>query len=317
MIALSRVAPELRKETRIMSVPLPFGSAWGRALLRRLFALVPEVKQDAVRIDTPTGTPVPLRVYTPWERKGDERDSGALLWIHGGGYIIGGVKQDDSFCIAAAQELGIVVVSVGYRLAPEHSFPLPLDDCHAAWTWMEKQAVALGIDPARIAIGGQSAGGGLAAALVQRVHDEGGPQPVAQWLFCPMIDDRTAARTDLDAIGHRLWNNCNNRTGWHAYLGQEPGASDWPPYAAPARMADVSGLPPAWIGVGDIDLFHAEDCTYAERLRDAGVDVTLRIVEGAPHGFESWAADSDMAQAYLAEARAWLGGRLEREGMAG
>ncbi len=311
MIPLSRVAPELRGATRRMSVPLPFGSGWGRALLRKLLALARDVKQDVVRIDTPAGTPVPLRIYERWDRAAEQGvESGALLWIHGGGYVIGGPKQDDGFCIEVARELGIMVVSVDYRLAPEHAFPAPLDDCNDAWTWMQAQAVALGIDPARIAIGGQSAGGGLAAALVQRVHDEGGPQPVAQWLFCPMIDDRTAKRGDLDRIGHRVWSNRNNRTAWSAYLGRAPGAADLPPYAAAARREDVSGLPPAWIGVGDIDLFHDEDRLYAERLDVAGVDVTFVSVAGAPHGFEAWAAATDLAQAYLAGARAWLRGRL-------
>lgn len=311
-LPMSCVAPELRKATRRMSVPMPFGTRWGRALLRGMFMLVPDVKQDDVRIDQPSDTPVPLRIYAPWERAQDAscEGMGALLWIHGGGYMIGGPKQDDGFCIAAARELGIMVVSVDYRLAPEHGFPAPLDDCHAAWTWMQAQAVALGIDPVRIAIGGQSAGGGLAVALVQRVQDEGGPQPLAQWLFCPMIDDRTAARRELDDIGYRLWNNLNNRVGWSAYLGQEPGGADLPPYAVAARALDVSGLPPTWIGVGDIDLFCEEDCAYADRLRAAGVDVTVRIVEGAPHGFETWAANTGIAQAYLAEARAWLRTRL-------
>jgi acetyl esterase/lipase len=175
---------------------------------------------------------------------------------------------------------------------------------------MQAQAVAIGIDPALIAIGGQSAGGGLAAALVQRVKDGEGVQPVAQWLFCPMLDDRTAARCDLDRIGHRLWNNRNNRDGWRCYLGREPGAPELPSYAAAARREDVSGLPPAWVGVGDIDLFHDEDRLYAGRLRAAGVDVIFRMVPGAPHGFEGWAADTDLVQAYLADARAWLRVRL-------
>ncbi|MCE7795841.1 alpha/beta hydrolase [Sphingobium sufflavum] len=273
---------------------------------------MPQIRQKDVRIDTPSGTPVPLRIYEPWEAQADPQAGlgGALLWIHGGGYVISGPAQDDAFCIAVAREQGLVVVSVDYRLAPEHPFPAPLVDCHSAWTWMQAQAVALGIDPARIAIGGQSAGGGLAAALVQQVHDEGGPQPVAQWLFCPMIDDRTAARIDLDQIGHRLWSNRNNRTGWEAYLGREPGAVDPPPYAAAARRTDLAGLPPAWIGVGTVDLFCEEDRVFADRLREADVDVTFRLVDGAPHGFESWASGTDIAQAYLVEARAWLYERL-------
>ena len=134
---------------------------------------------------------------------------------------------------------------------PEHPYPAALD-AHAAWTWLRGHAAA-----ERIVVGGQSAGGGLAAALVQRLYDEG-ERPRAQWLFCPMLDDRTAARRGLDDAGHRVWDNRLNRFGWRAYLGTEPGAPGVPPYAVPARRDDVAGLPDTWIGVGDIDLFHDE-----------------------------------------------------------
>lgn len=307
MIPLDRVAPDLRKATARMSMlPLPFGSHWGRRLMRGLLGRQRAQHQDAVSIEVPANAPVPLRLYLPRERRG----RGALLWIHGGGYLIGTAAQDDPLCITVARELGIAVVGVDYRLAPEHPFPAPLDDCRAAWTWMAAEAVVLGIDPLTIAVGGQSAGGGLAAALVQRLHAEGGAQPVAQWLFCPMIDDRTAADRRLDRIGHRLWNNRNNRDGWRCYLGHEPGAAMLQAFAAAARAEDVAGLPPAWIGVGDIDLFCAEDIAYAERLRAAGVAVELDVVPGGPHGFEAWAAGSATAEAYLARARAWLGERV-------
>jgi len=238
----------------------------------------------------------------------------ALLWIHGGGFVIGRAAQNDRFCGAAARDLGIVVVSVEYRKAPEHRFPAGLDDCHAGWTWMQQQAAALGIDPARVAVGGESAGGGLAASLVQRLHDAGGTQPAAQWLFCPMLDDRTAARRELDDVGHFVWTNRLNRSGWRAYLGAEPGAATVPPYAVAARRDDLSGLPPAWIGVGDIDLFADEDRAYAERLRAVGVAATLDVVPGAPHGFEIWAPDSTLAREHVARAQAWLRGTLDVPG---
>jgi acetyl esterase/lipase len=156
------------------------------------------------------------------------------------------------------------VVSADYRLAPEHPYPAPLDDCLAAWTWLQDNSPARGVDPTRVAIGGQSAGGGLAASLVQRVHDDpGAAQPVAQWLFCPMLDDRTAAERKLDATKHILWNNTSNRMGWRSYLGVEPGAASTPEYAVPSRRADLAGLPPTWIGTGDIELFYDENRAYA------------------------------------------------------
>jgi acetyl esterase/lipase len=157
-----------------------------------------------------------------------------------------------------------------------------------------------------VVVGGKSAGGGLAAALVQRLRDEG-ERPLAQWLFCPMLDDRTGARRDLDARRHRGWDNRLNRVGWRAYLGREPGAEVVPHYAVPARRENLAGLPPTWIGVGDIDLFHDEDAEYARRLRAAGVDTTVHVVPGAPHGFESWAPDTGFTRVYLGTARKWLG----------
>lgn len=149
-----------------------------------------------------------------------------------------------------------------------------------------------------------------AAALAQRLHDADGPGAVAQWLFCPMLDDRTAARRDLDAADHLMWHNRENRFGWSAYLGHDAGTADPPPYAVPARRADVAGLPPTWIGVGDIDLFHDEDRAYAERLTAAGVDTTFVLAPGGPHAFESWAPTTPMARSYVAGARDWLSGQL-------
>jgi acetyl esterase/lipase len=233
-----------------------------------------------------------------------------LLWIHGGGFVIGTASQDNAFCAVTARDLGIVVVAAGYRLAPENPFPAALDDVACAWQWLQHSAEALGADPGRIAIGGQSAGGGLAACLVQRIHDAGGVQPAAQWLFCPMLDDRTAARGELDRVGHFLWNNSLNRTGWSAYLGTGPGGSAPPEYAVAARRTDLRGLPPAWIGVGDIDLFCEEDRDYARRLRDAGVECAFDLVKGAPHGFETFAPKAAVTQRYLQRGRAWLGAQL-------
>lgn len=292
------MAPELRRVVRWMP-PMPLERAWGRGLMRRLARLARTPDLPGVTLELPERG---VRVYRPHEH----RSTAALLWVHGGGLVIGGAAQDDRLCGSTARDLGVTVVSAEYRLAPENPYPAALDDCHAAWTWLQDNAASLGVDPSRVVVGGQSAGGGLAAALVQRLHDAGGAQPVAQWLFCPMLDDRTAARTDLDAVGHRVWNNRLNRFGWRSYLAAAPGAPTTPPYAVPARRDDLGGLPRTWIGVGDIDLFHDEDREYARRLRAAGVDTTFHTVSGAPHGFEAWAADTAIARDYLATALAWL-----------
>jgi acetyl esterase/lipase len=250
---------------------------------------------------------VQVRLYRPATR----RSPAALFWIHGGGLVIGRAVQDDHLCLLTARELGILVVSVEYRLAPEHPFPAALDDCFGAWRWLQHEADRLEVDPTRLAVGGESAGGGLAASLVQRIHDSDAVPVIAQWLFCPMLDDRTAACTDLDHVNHFVWNNQMNRFGWRAYLGVEPGAASVPEYAVPARRQDLRGLPRTWIGAGDIELFYEEDCAYAERLRDVGVDLTLDIVPGAPHGFEAWASNTTLSKAFIGRAQAWLLQALE------
>lgn len=252
------------------------------------------------------GDGVAAHVYSP----AGERPRAGLVWIHGGGMVVGSAHQDHARSFSLASHLGLVVVSAEYRLAPEHPYPAPLDDCHRVWRWTVDHTDGLHVDPARLAIGGQSAGGGLAAGLVQRVHDEGGTQPVAQWLFCPMLDDRTAADRDLDGRRHHLWNNTANHVGWRAYLGGEPGGPDAPAYTAPARRADLAGLPAAWIGCGDVELFYDEDRRYAEALTEAGVPCELDVVAGAPHAFESVLPNAPVSRAYLARATTWLSSQL-------
>jgi acetyl esterase/lipase len=297
----SRVAPQLR----FLSWGNPLWlieHAWGRRLLRGLTRLLPPLPIRGVTVEIIEGTP-PLRIHRPKTRRTDA----ALLFIHGGGFVVGSPRTTDFRCGDVCRTLGMTVVAVGQRLAPEHPYPLPADDCHAAEASSQRQAASLGIDPNRIAIGGASSGGGLAAGLVQRIHDDGGIQPAAQWLLAPMLDDRTAARRELDGIGHPVWTNRLNRMAWRAYLGREPGAEDVPAYAAPARRDDLSGLPPAYISVGDIDLFYEESRRYAERLQQHGVAVTFEVIPGAPHGFDEIARWSAMARAFMQRSRAWLG----------
>ncbi|MDE8653644.1 alpha/beta hydrolase [Novosphingobium album (ex Liu et al. 2023)] len=284
---------------------VPLRSALFRRIAPLLMKLRPVPKVAGVTISTHKGAAA-LRLYQPRERRSD----GALLWIHGGGYIIGTASLDDQFCAELARDLGIVIASAEYRLAPRHPFPAPLDDCHAAWRWLVGQAGALGLDTGRLAIGGLSAGGGLAAALVQKVCDGPGPHPAAQWLFAPMLDDRTALRVELDEVAHPMWDNGLNRFGWSAYLGVAPGAPALPAYASPARREDLAGLPPTWIGVGSIELFHDEDVAYARRLEAAGVAATLAVVAGAPHGFEAWGRDAAITRAHLRQAADWLATRI-------
>jgi acetyl esterase/lipase len=222
----------------------------------------------------------------------------ALLWFHGGGYVIGKAALDDALCVRFAERLGAVVVSVDYRLAPDQPYPAALDDGFAAFEFLHQQAEALAVDPSRVAIGGQSAGGGLAAALTLRVFDAGRTAPALQLLVYPMLDDRTCERP-TDGRLYRLWDAPSNQLGWSAYLGRDPGGPDVPDHAAPGRRVDLTGLPPAWIGVGTHDLFHDEDLDYAARLTNAGVPVSVEIVEGAFHGFDAVSPGAPVSQRFF------------------
>ncbi len=220
----------------------------------------------------------------------------ALLWIHGGGFLIGKPEMDDLVMVQFARDLGILIVSVDYSMAPEHPFPIPLEECYTALRWVHSQASLLGIDPDHIAIGGASAGGGLAATLVQLAHDRAEIHPIFQLLIYPMLDDRTSLRRDIPNKDVLLWSQASNRFGWESYLHQSSGLVSVPPYSVAARRADLSGFPPAWIGVGTLDLFYDEDVSYAQRLNESGVACELVIVPGAFHGFDVGASEPQVVQ---------------------
>jgi acetyl esterase/lipase len=233
------------------------------------------------------GSGVGVRLHRP---TGVEQPGPALLWIHGGGYVIGTAGQDDDLCRRFARELGITVAAVDYRLAPEHPYPAPLEDCYAALTWLAKLPA---VDPARVAIGGASAGGGLAAALAFLARDRGEVSPSLQLLAYPMLDDRSGSTPESPK--YRLWSPKSNRFGWAAYLGNAD-----PNVAVPGRRDDLSGLPPAWIGVGTHDLFHDEDLAYAERLTAAGVPCQVEVVPGAFHGFDAIVPKASVSRSFFA-----------------
>lgn len=309
--ALAARARAVREVPRAMRTPLlwapiAINSAALVQVARRVYgrATEPVAGVEVAVHDLPGGATV--RVHTPVAER--TTAGGALLWVHGGGTVIGAAAQDDRLCSELARDLGLVVASVDYRLAPEHPYPAALDDCAAALAWLHGQADDLGLDPARVAVGGASAGGLLAASLAQRATDEG--LAVAfQLLVYPMLDDRTALRSDHGGRGRFMWTPASNAYAWTAYLGHAPteDATDLPPYAVPARRADLSGLPPAWIGVGDLDLFHDEDLEYAARLRAAGVGCELHVEPGMYHAADVDHGDSTPGTArFRASARAAL-----------
>ncbi len=296
---MTAVDPSLEKTAR-RAPTLPL-SARSLPVLRRLTALVALTTfrrhRGGVTSEDLTLDGVPVRRYEPPSRA-VAGPSPALIWIHGGGYLMGD-HRENTVCSLYAAALGVPVFSVGYRLAPEYPFPAGLDDVVGAMAGLRSRRDTLVLDPDRLAVGGASAGGGLAASVAQRLHDEGLP-PAAQLLIYPMLDDRTAVRDDIGPSDHKVWSNASNHFAWGAYLGTEPGAETQVDHAVPARRSDLTGLAPTWIGVGTLDLFLDESVAYADRLRGSGVACVLEVVEGGVHGFDLLfsAIDSGPARAF-------------------
>jgi acetyl esterase/lipase len=222
----------------------------------------------------------------------------ALLHIHGGGYVLGKPEMNDAQSKLLAAQIGCVVASVDYRLAPETVFPGAVEDCYAALRWLHAEAEGLGVDAARIAVGGESAGGGLAAALTLLNRDRDALPLALQCLTYPMLDHRTGT----GGAGHvyepvATWTADSNRFGWSALLGADAGAADVSPYASPSRATSLAGLPPAFITVGALDLFAEENLDYARRLIRDGVPTELHVYPGAFHGFNQ-VVDADVTQRF-------------------
>jgi acetyl esterase/lipase len=246
--------------------------------------------------DVPGRDEVFVRLYRP---AGVERTLPALYWIHGGGMVLGTVDSDDVYCRRLVTDLGIAVVSVQYRLAPEHPFPVPLEDCYAGLALAAERAAELGIDPDRLAVGGASAGGGLAAGTVLAARDRGGPALTFQYLMYPMIDDRSATPSSREFTGVASWSTEHNVNGWDCYLG--PDRAEVSPYAAPARADDLRGLPPTLIQVGELEVFRDEDIDYAQRLLQAGVACELHVYPGAYHGWDMFNPGAALTERALAD----------------
>ncbi|WP_126175935.1 alpha/beta hydrolase [Tsuneonella rigui] len=260
------------------STPIPELRAMSR------WELPPPVIAPEVRtIDGPNG-PVEVYLFVPAERQG----SGAVLHIHGGGMIMGSVATFQAGPAGLAQNLGVPVASVEYRLAPEHPFPAPQEDCYAALKWLSGEAEALGIDAAKIVVAGESAGGGLAAAVALMARDRGGPPLAGQVLTYPMLDHRTGGpdcQWKNPGVGEFVWTPEGNRIGWGALKGDYAADDDRKGWFSPALADDLSGLPATWIGTGSLDLFFDEDLDYARRLAAARVPVELHSYPGAVHAF--------------------------------
>ncbi|HET9875528.1 MAG TPA: alpha/beta hydrolase [Mycobacterium sp.] len=261
---------------------------------------VPEVEVAQYRATAQDGATVPLR----WYRPADVPAPGsAALYLHGGGMIYGlsdlGALYDSAVrgYVAAS---GVPILLVDYRISPEFPHPTPLHDCYAGLVWLAEHADELGVEPTRVAVMGDSAGGGLAAGLCLLARDRGGPPIAQQLLIYPMLDDRTSV-PDPQLVPFLTWTYDDNVTGWQALLGERLGTAGVPPYAAAARATDLSGLPAAYLDVGALDIFRDEVASYARALARGGVATELHMHPGCPHAFELVAPGAAVSRRAIAD----------------
>lgn len=290
------------------SGPPPVGDvATRRANSRRRVALMmparPAIGGVELRhytLETDDGATLTLGWY---RRAGGNQPGSAVLYVHGGGLILGMGELGALFDWAVRRyvaDSGVPMLLVDYRTAPEFPYPVPVQDCFAALRWLVRHAGDLGVDATRVAVMGDSAGGGLAAAVCLLARDCGEPAVALQVLLYPMLDDR-AVTPDPQLAPFATWTYDDNVTGWRAYLGDGAGGYGVGAHAAPARAADLSRLPLTYIDVGDLDIFRDEDITYARRLAEAGVPTELHVHPGCPHAFEGMAPDAAVSRRAMAD----------------
>jgi acetyl esterase/lipase len=258
---------------------------------------VPGIERTDVSIATADGAELRLSLYS--SAMGDAPGS-AVLYLHGGGFIVPLLPIYDGLMRYYTKRTGVPMVLVDYRVAPEYPHPIPLEDCYTALCWLADNATELGVDPERIAVMGESAGGGLAAGVTLLARDRGGPALAQQLLIYAMLDDRTIGPDPQLPPEYLVFSYDDNRTGWAALLGAQWPRDDVSPYAAPARAPDLSGLPATYIDVGDLDILRDESIEYARRLMAAGIPTELHVIPGLPHGFDMLAPDAVVTQRVVA-----------------
>lgn len=306
---LSHVDPELRAAAlQVLSQPAMPMTRANLARIRTLWVPPPLLPAPEVKLLTtpgPRGAPdVPVELIGA-EPTGRARP--AILHIHGGGFVSGRARNLTAFCQQLSSEFDCVVVNVDYRLAPETPYPGAVEDNYAALAWLHRQAPRLGVDPGRIVVMGESAGGGHAAMLTLMARDRGEVPVRSQILLYPMLDDRTGStRAPPSHVGTIGWDAAANRFGWESFLGGAAGGARVPAGASPARVADLAKLPPTFIGVGDIDLFVEENFDYARRLVLAGVPTELVVVPGAFHAFDFVAPEARVSRDFTGAWKAFL-----------
>jgi acetyl esterase/lipase len=255
---------------------------------------------DVTAIDHATTAPDGADILLRWFVKDGGARGPAVYYVHGGGMILGSLRLYDRLIREYVSKSGIPALAVDYRLAPEHPHPTPAEDCYAGLVWLAEHASQLGLDPARIAVMGDSAGGGLAAGTALIARDRSGPALARQILVYPMLDDRSTV-PDPALEPFVTWTYDDNLTGWGALLGADAGGEGVSAYAAPARADDLRALPATYIDVGELDIFRDEDITYARRIAETGTSVELHVHPGVPHAFEQYAASADVSRRAFAD----------------
>jgi acetyl esterase/lipase len=294
------IHPDAREplEQLLAAIPGGFNSipdiVQRRATVTQLLAALeippnPNVTSEDRTVPGPEGAPdITVRIYRPVDATGTLP---GIYFIHGGGMILGDIDGEDAVATQICERVDAVVVSVEYRLAPEHPYPAPVEDCYAGLVWMARHASELRFDPDRLAVYGGSAGGGLTIATSMLARDRGFPALRFQMPIYPMIDDRNETPSSHEITDIGLWDRAGNIEAWKWYLGD--GKPDQ--YAAPARAEDLTGLPPTFIDVGTVDLFRDEDITFAMRLMQAGVPTELHVNPGAYHAAEVFAPECELS----------------------
>jgi acetyl esterase len=282
------LTPHLDPELAVSLKDLPEWSLTAESLsiLRQFSAVESMPCPPGVVIDNckvpgpPDGSDIPVRIYRP-ATLGESAP--VLIWMHGGGFVMGSVPADDPLCLGVALAAHCIVVSVDYRLAPEHPFPAALDDCFTVLEWVAKEPAELSVRPEKIAVAGLSAGGCLAAAVALMARDRNGPSLCHQFLLIPVTDDRLNTPSSYRIRDLRVWDRETAQMSWRMYLGENHNG-ETSPYAAPARADDLAGLPPATVLVEDLDLLRDEAVAYANRLNDFGITTELHVYPGTFHG---------------------------------
>ena len=262
----------------------------GSDIFERMLPATEDVETKDFSATAADGTSILLR----WYRPANSETKSAVLYTHGGGKFLLTLDMYDPVCKYYAAQADVAVLSVDFRLPPEHPYPIPAEDCYAGLVWLAEHADELGVDPNRIGVIGDSGGGGMAAGAVLMARDRGGPKVAKQILIYPMLDDRNTVE-DPALTAYATWTYDDNHTGWQCYVGDAIGSEDVSPYAAPSRAEDLSGLPPTFIDVGELDIFRDESVDYATRLVSAGVSVEFHLYAGAPHGFEMYGFGTKVA----------------------